>query len=164
MEQIKFYPRKPNAKFGIVIVYLCIIVSLSFLIIDSILTHRFLGFILTPLFLILPAIIYFVFRKTIFGVFQINEIGIALAYKHQVIKEMKWQEMKNLQILGSSIIFSKTDNRFRGLHSLNISSDHMALCLRKLPKDFYEELAKHLPQLSFNIDDKTLDYIKKNVA
>lgn len=165
MDYNKSFKRHPYAKNTIIFICALATIGISILIFDGIANGKILNILFAPLFLLLPLIISYVLRKTIFSEIRLNDEGVAFTYKNQVLKEVKWQDMKNLSVHFGSIIFSKNEV-IKVISTVYVRhpQNHLTFNLVNdvnYKKEFFEELKKHLTKLSFDIDAKSMERINK---
>lgn len=164
MRTSKLFARNPGAKRTIIFAYSLLFLMVSLLIVVLIVEKRFFELLYIPLFFIVPAIIFFIIRKRMFGKIRLNDNGVAFTYKEQVLKEIKWQEIKRIILRGRMIIFLKTEKIMKGFNYLSDLKNHLAFEI--LYASFIDELNNYLSKLNFEIDTdllKKLDKLKAKV-
>lgn len=160
MENSKSFARNPHAKRMIIFSFCILTIALSLMVYVFIVEKRFIELLYVPLFLLVPAIIFFIIRKKMFGKIRLNDEGIAFTYKAQVLKEIKWQSIKKISVHLNTIIFSKTEKKAKGI-DYYIKSPKDYLIIDVLYSSFIDELIKQLPKLTFKMNIELLNKLDK---
>ena len=163
MENSKLFARHPYPKGTIIFLYTLLIIAVSLLIVTSIVDRNTIGLIFAPLFLALPIPIIYILRKSMFGKVRLDDEGVALTYKSKVLKEIKWQDMKRLDVGSGAIVFSKTKTKLKGIHYFKDLKGHIVYeRIYHVSKEFCQELQKHLAKLPYAIDAQTMNRINEH--
>ena len=160
-ENNKSFARNSNAKYSVDFSMSIWLMTAFICTIFIIAGRDYIKLWIIPLIILLPAAVFYMLRKTMFGKVRLNDEGVAFTYKKQVLKEIKWEEIKKIEVYLTVVVFAKIEKAAKGIHHFNLSKNYMSVDLEhSVLKEFCEELKKHLPKLSFDIDSKTMEKIE----